>query len=335
MSHQALYLVHPGRKSGAFEMRDVATSSKSLAKGEVRIRVTHSGVNFADVLAGEGNYEDAPKAPSIIGYEVAGLIEETSSPVFKTGDRVVAMTRFGGYQSQVVLPDSQVNSIPKGLSESEALAFGVQGTTAHYAAYELANIQEGDAVLIQAAAGGVGSLLIQLAKARRAHVTAVVSSQAKVEFVKSLGADDVFVSSEVSLAKMYDREWDVVFDSVGGTSLRLALKSLRAGGRAVSFGVAAFSGGTIFRVLKTAAQFGVFSPIQFLAPSKSLMGVNILKLVDQKPLTVQRNMRQVLALAAEGRLKVRVDSEFPVHQIEKALDRLRSRQSMGKVVLQW
>ena len=153
-----------------FEMRE--RPDPSPGDGELRIRVRAIGVNFADVLARMGLYPDAPKPPLVVGYEVSGHVEAMGRAVvgFAEGDRVVAMTRFGGYADTVVVPSNQAFHFPEALSDSEAAAVPVNFLTAALALYRLAALAPGETVLIQNAGGGVGTAATQLARLRRAKV---------------------------------------------------------------------------------------------------------------------------------------------------------------------
>ena len=141
-------------------------------EGEVRIRVRAAGINFADVLARLGLYPDAPKPPCVVGYEVAGRIDAVGRAVtgFHDGDRVVALTRFGGYADVVTVPVGQVFHFPDALSDAEAAAVPVNYLTAALALYRMAALAPGETVLIHNAGGGVGIAATQLARLRRAVV---------------------------------------------------------------------------------------------------------------------------------------------------------------------
>ena len=161
---KAAVLVKNGAASTAFEMQEVP---KPIAKpGEVLIKVAAFGLNFADVMARKGLYKEAPPLPCILGYDVAGIIDAVGEGVLtlKIGDRVTAMTRFGGYAEYAVTNARAVAIIPDYLPLTTATALATQYCTAVYAAAELVNLYPGDKVLVQSGAGGVGSALIQYAQ---------------------------------------------------------------------------------------------------------------------------------------------------------------------------
>jgi len=153
---KSIYLVRYGSSDQAFEIRE--EEDPFPREGEVTLRVEASGLNFADVLARLGLYQDAPKIPCVLGYEVVGRIDRVGSGVerVRAGDRVTAFTRFGGYASHVVVDSRAVVSIPEDMDAGVAAALATQYCTAWYAAEEMVRLHKGDHVLIQAAAGGVG-----------------------------------------------------------------------------------------------------------------------------------------------------------------------------------
>src|SRR3954462_7131358 len=160
--------------------------------GEVRIAVRAAGVNFADILARIGLYPDAPRPPVVVGYEVAGVVESVGPGVTfpHEGDRVVALTRFGGYSDRVVVPAAQAFRFPDELSDAEAAAVPVTYLTAALALYRMAAITAGETVLVHNAGGGLGIAATQLARLRRAKVIGTASA-AKHDALRSFGVDDL------------------------------------------------------------------------------------------------------------------------------------------------
>src|SRR5215831_21156835 len=171
-----------------FELRE--RPDPTPGDGEVRIRVRASGINFADVLARLGIYPDAPKPPMVVGYEVAGVVDVVGRGVtsIHPGDRVVALTRFGGYADVVSVPAAQVYRFPDRLSDAEAAAVPVTYLTAAVALYKMANVTAGETVLIHNAGGGVGIAATQLARLRRATVIGT-ASPGKHDALRSFGVD--------------------------------------------------------------------------------------------------------------------------------------------------
>src|SRR5687767_1760436 len=171
-----------------FQMREAADPTP--AAGEVRIRVRAAGINFADVLSRLGLYPDAPKPPMVVGYEVAGTVDAIGSEVtgFTQGDRVIALTRFGGYSDVVVVASTQCFHFPDHLSDAEAAAVPVNYLTAAIALYRMAALSPNETVLVHNAGGGVGIAATQLARLRRATVIGTASAF-KHDALRSFGVE--------------------------------------------------------------------------------------------------------------------------------------------------
>lgn len=339
---RTLTLVKHGRPQGAF--RIIETGDLRPGRGEVRIQVEYSGLNFADVMARQGLYPDAPPLPSVLGYEVVGRIDSVGEGALqrRVGERVLAFTRFGGYASQLVVSELTVIPIPEDMDGASATALATQYTTGYFAAEEMVKLHSGDRVLIQAAAGGVGVALVQLAKRKGCTVIGLTGSSSKIGFLRELGVDHPLDSSTGDWVKEVQglvgpKGLDVAFDSLGGKPARQAWKLLGSGGRLVCFGVAGMAGNrkNVFRSLGTVAGFGLLSPLEFLMQSKALIGVNMLRIADSRPESLARSMGEVVNLAARGELKPHVGKVFAAEEIAEAHDYLGSRQSIGKVAVKW
>ena len=172
-------------KSGAesFQLNEVP--EPQVSAGEVKLKVDAFGLNFADVMSRRGTYNDCPPLPATLGYECVGTVEEVGEGVsdVKPGDRAIAFTRFGSYAEKVVTPETGVQKIDDTLSSGEAVALATQYCTAWFAACEAINIYEGEHVLVHAAAGGIGTALIQIAKWKGCTVYGTASSPKKLEYL--------------------------------------------------------------------------------------------------------------------------------------------------------
>ncbi len=303
-----------------------------------------SGVNFADILARQGAYLEAPKPPCVLGFEVVGRIDAVGpgADTGLTGQRVVAFTRFGGYASCVCVPVSSVVSISDGVDARVAAALATQGVTAYLAAEWLAPIAQGDHVLVQVAAGGVGSMLVQLALRRGAIVSGTAGSEAKLERLRQLGVSHAINYRTHDFARellrlSHGRRPDVIFDSIGGASARKGMSLLAAGGRIVCHGVAGLSGSgwSLPRAIRLFFGSSWIHPLTLMAQSKGIIGLNLLKIADGRPEIITRAMRETVALQERGALAPFVDRSFPVEHAAEAHDHVESRRSMGKVVLVW
>ena len=358
---KAIYLTKYGNSADAFETRE--TAIPKAEHGEVVIKVACFGLNFADVVARRGLYPDAPKNPAVLGYDVAGIISEVGAGVtdFKIGQRVTAMTRFGGYAEYAKANQAGVATLPDTMDFETATIFGAQGCTAYHCAFETVNLHEGDRVLIHAAAGGVGALLVQMAKYKKCIVYGTASTS-KMDYLKQIGVDvpidytkedffEVIKNPEV-LGMRYEVPTestsnpipqtsnliDVVFDSIGGQTFKKSFKLLDSGGRIVTFGAAEQMNGnktSKLSGLKLAFGFGIFSPIQLLMASKAIIGVNMLKIADNRPHIIKRCLTEIIKLTDAGIIKPKIAKVFSADNIVEAHDFLESRQSIGKVVVKW
>lgn len=341
---KAVVLVRNGPPEQAFEIQELPDPRP--AAGEVRIEVSHFGLNFADVSARLGTYRDAPPLPSVIGYEVVGAIDAVGADVsgFAVGQRVTALTRFGGYATKAITDARAVAPISNAMDPGVAAAMPTQGCTAVFAAEEMVRLHPGDHVLVQAAAGGVGTLLVQLAKRHGCVVYGTAGSDAKLETLRELGVDvpinyrkhDFF---DVIRGQRGDDGLDVVFDSLGGSAVRRGLQLLAPGGRMVCFGAASHTGGgsmpQVFRDIQFAASFGFPHPIPLLLNSKSIIGINMLRLSDARPLVLKRCLERVVRLTADGKLTPIVGARYTVDDIAAAHAFLEGRGSTGKIVISW
>lgn len=339
---KAIQLVKCGRSRNAFRIKELP--DPTVKDGEVRIQTEISGLNFADVLARLGLYPEAPPLPFVPGYDVVGRVNQVGKHAgeLKEGDRVVALTRFGGYANQVVARAVATVKITEEMNPCAAAALATQYTTAWHASEDMVNLYEKDRVLIQAAAGGVGLALVQLARRKKCEIFGTAGSEEKCKFLSEQGVDHPINYNQKNFQKEVKKilgkyRLDVVFDSIGGDSFRNSLKLLGPGGRLVFYGAAQMAGKkkNLFRSVKTLTTFGWFHPLYLLTRSKSVIGINLLKLADYQPRRITRAMNAVVQLATRGELKPMVGKVFPAVRIEEAHEYLGLRKSMGKVGISW
>src|SRR5271157_5102720 len=211
--------------------------------GELRVAVRAAGVNFADHLARVGLYPDAPKVPSVVGYEVAGTIEAVGDGVDpeRVGERVLAGTRFGGYAEIVNASADDTVALPDSMTFEQGAAVPVNYATAWAALHGYGSLRAGERVLIHAAAGGVGIAAIQFAKAAGAEVHGT-ASPGKHRKLAELGADRAIDYRRHGWWKGLE-PYDIVLDALGGTSLRRSFDLLRPGGRLVAYGLSSLQQG--------------------------------------------------------------------------------------------
>ncbi len=341
---KAYYLIKNGSSETAFELRDLKLNDPN--DNEVMIETEVFGLNFADVMARLGYYKACPPLPAVIGYDVVGKIIKKGKNVndLKIGQRVTALTRFGAYATHVIANYHGVVPIKEDTDAAEATALATQYSTAYYAAEYSMNLHEGEHVLIQAAAGGVGTALIQMAKRKGCIVYGTAGSEKKLEYLKSQGVDYPINYREHDFYEYIkkqrgEKSMDVIFDSIGGNYVKKGLKLLAPGGRFAMYGAAQIAGDSdkksLYRQLKTLFDFGKNRPTQFFALSQSLIGVNMLQIGDHKPYILKECMTEVVDLYNKNELKPVVSKVFKAEDLAEAHNFLQKRESTGKVVVKW
>lgn len=307
--------------------------------GEVRIRVRAAGINFADILARIGLYPDAPRPPVVVGYEVAGVVDSTGAGVttLHDGDRVVALTRFGGYSDTVVVPTAQAFRVPEALSDAEAAAVPVTYLTAAIALYKMAAVASGETVLVHNAGGGVGIAATQLARLRRARVIGTASAS-KHDALRNFGVDHAIdyrhANVETEVKRLTGgRGIDVVLDPIGGASFSASYRMLAPFGRLVMFGVSSMSGERrqLWRVMRAWWAMKHFDPISLINHNRGVFGLNLGHLWDERQL--HGLMDLILTEIRAGRLQPIVARTFPLERAGDAHRFIQSRANIGKVVL--
>ncbi|MEO6131163.1 MAG: zinc-binding dehydrogenase, partial [Saprospiraceae bacterium] len=287
-------------------------------------------------------YRECPPLPCIIGYDVEGTVDEVAPGItaFRKGDRVFALTRFGGYAQYACTGIEAVGHLHMDAKIGEGCALATQSVTAYHAAIHSQTLMKGEKVLIHAAAGGLGTSLIQMALWKGCVVIGVAGGKEKTEYLKSLGVQHIVDHQQVSYLD-YVRDHlegsvDVVFDNLGGKSVKEAKSILSRGGRIITLGAASISGKkSKLAIAKLALGFGFFSPIGYLTKSQSLIGVNMLKIADNRPDIIAHEFRQVQKLYEEGVLKPHVGKVFEYTQLAEAHAMMEDRHSIGKIVVRW
>ena len=308
--------------------------------GEVRIRVRAAGINFADILARIGLYPDAPKPPVVVGYEVAGVVDAVGHGVTSVhdGDRVVALTRFGGYSDCVVVPAAQAYRFPERLSDAEAASVPVTYLTAAIALYRMAALTAGETVLVHNAGGGLGIAATQLARLRRATVIGT-ASVAKHDALRSFGVEHAIdyrhgdVEAEVRRITR-GRGVDVIIDPIGGKSFGASYRMLAPLGRLIMLGISSMSGErrNMWRVLRAWWAMKSFDPLSLINRNRGVFGLNVGHLWDERR-QLQPIMDLLLSELSAGRLEPVVARTFPLERAGDAHRFIQSRANIGKVVL--
>ena len=286
------------------------------ADGEVIVDVARSGINFADTHAIRNDYLSEQTLPLIPGGEVSGTTSD--------GKRVAAMLGGGGYAQKVAVPDAFLVPVPDQVNDDQAAALLLQGTTAHALLHHCARIEEGETVAIEAAAGGTGSLAVQLAKRAGAKVVALASSDEKRALAERLGADAVADSRADDLTEAIveanDGEKVDAVLHMSGTGFEAELKALDSLGRIVVFGNA----GRHPNELQTN---------YLLQTSKSVIGFWLVPFIVKKRDLLRAAIGELLGAVAAGELEVVIGGVYPLSEAAKAHGDIAERRSTGKLLL--
>jgi synaptic vesicle membrane protein VAT-1 len=334
------------RAGGPEVLKLIELPSPALTPDGVRVEVKAAGINFADLMMRMGMYPEAPPLPFVPGYEISGIVIETGARVskFKPGDRVLGACKFGGYVSEIVLPEFQLRKTPAHLSDAEAASVPVNFMTAWVALEEMGRVRAGDRVLVPSAAGGVGVAAVQIAARAGAHVVGLVGSPSKAQIVRELGAAETMTNEEWEKASDKDAGgFDIVLDSTGGESVKRAMRRLTHGGRTISFGVSSFVGGEKRNLAKIVGGFlhtPFFTPFKLMDQCKGIFGLNMLALFDPpapgtdlNKTILGRSFDGPLKAFEEKRFRAVIGKSFPLAEGGAAQSHLQSRGNVGKVVL--
>jgi NADPH2:quinone reductase len=286
--------------------------------GEVLIRVSRAGLNFADTHTRTNSYVQKATLPLVPGGEVAGLLEDT-------GERVVALVGSGGYAEYATAQRERVFAIPGGVDDGTALALVIQGTTAWHLLRTAGRLAQGDSVVVHSAAGGVGSLTTQLAAAFGAgRVIATASSEEKRNLAMELGADVAVSADAEGLTERLieangGREVDLVIDSAGGAVFDASIKALAPFGRIVVNGIA------------TGEQNEVRTG-SLLRHSRSVIGFWLFHTLERAGMFGEA-LADLFARAIAGALRPILGATYPLEQAPQAQIDLRERRTTGKLLL--
>ena len=297
-------------------LRDVP--DPEVGNGQVLITVSSVGVNYADTHQAENSYLAKQTLPLVPGAEVVGTTDD--------GRRVVALLAGGGYAERAVAVPPVVFDVPDGVSDGEALACVLQGSTAWHLLRTCAHVQPGESVVVHAAAGGVGSLAVQLAKRAGAHVVATASSESKRELALSLGADaaidpDVEDLSAALLEANGGRRVDVVLEMTGGRVFDQSMRALAPFGRNVVYGMA------------SREQPTPVAPGALMGRSHAVIGFWLAHCMADPDRLLRPQVDELLALVAAGDLRPVVGGTYPLSEARRAHEDLRARRTTGKLVL--
>jgi NADPH:quinone reductase len=292
---------------------------------EAVVKIAAAGVNFIDVYYREGRYQAV--VPFVPGQEGAGEIVSLGSDVkqLKVGDRVAYTMVMGSYAEYAAVPADRLVKIPEGVSDQQAAAAMLQGMTAHYLSHDTYPLKSGEKALVHAAAGGVGLLLVQMASNIGARVIGTVSTEEKAKLAREAGANEIILYTQADFESETRRITggvgvDVVYDSVGKTTFEKGLNVLRPRGYMVLFGG---SSGAVppFDLIQLSQKGSLYvtrpTLAHYIATREDL----------------ERRSRDVFAMIAGRKLKLRIAHTYPLKEAAQAHRDLESRKTTGKLLL--
>lgn len=298
----------------------------SLGPGQIRVRVQAASVNFPDVLLVANKYQIPVPIPFVPGSEFAGEITEVADDVhgLEPGERVFGSTFVGAFAQEVVVAARAVSPIPSSVGEKVAAAFGVAHRTAYHSLKSVAQLRRGEDLVVLGAGGGVGLATVELGKLMGARVTAVASSEEKLEVAKSKGAELLVDYRErdlrESLRELLPEGADVVIDPVGGQLSEPSLRALRWGGRFVSIGYAT---GEIPRI-----------PLNLvMLKGVHVLGFEFRGFATHAPQEIRSNERELMDLLASGRVAPHIGATFTLDEAPAALRWVADGRAIGKVLV--
>ena len=294
--------------------------------GEVRLKVCVAGVNFIDVNQRRGRYRATVEVPFVPGLEGAGIVEELGFGVkeVKVGDRVAYAYGRGSYAQAINVAAKSLIPLPADFSFEQGAAFPLQGMTAHYLLHEFYKIKTGDTILIHAAAGGMGGLLVPWAKRLGARVIGTVSTEEKAKIAKASGADEIIIYTEQDFVKeskrlTKDKGPDLILDSVGKDTFTKDLEAVASRGHIVLYGSASGAAEPLL-------------PNSLQTKSITVSGGSLFNFLDTREELLMR-ANAVLQGIKEGWLKLNIEHTLPLQEAAKAHEMMENRKTTGKIIL--
>jgi NADPH2:quinone reductase len=311
--------------SGVLEYVEIERPSPG--EGEVLVEVKSAGVNYADTMRRRNQYLEETPLPFVPGSEIAGKVTELGPGVedVSEGDRVVTLLGMGGYADYAVASAQNLIPIPDEMDFDEAAAIPLQGLTAYHTLKTSGMLEEGESVVVHAAAGGVGSLAVQMAKLMGADpVIATASTQEKLNLTKELGADVLINYTEDDWPEQVREATggegtNVILEMVGGDFIQKNLECLATFGRMVVYGAASGERGS----LKT---------MDLMYKNQTVAGFYLPQMIG-RPELVGASLKEILGWISSGDLELTVSARYPLEQVSEAHDALEGRQTTGKIVL--
>ncbi len=330
-------------RAGGPEVLQVRESAEPEPKaGEVKVKVAFAGLNFAEVMARQGLYPDAPPAPFVPGYEVSGTVAAVGAGVtgIQVGDRVVALTRFGGHAEVVCAPAVQVLRLPDAMSLEEGAALPVNYLTAFHMLFRVAGLRAGQSVLVHMAAGGVGLAVLQLCRTLDRVTVFGTASASKHGTLRAQGCAHPIDYRTQDYADEVRRVTggkgvDIVLDPLGGGDWKKGYELLRPAGKLVAYGFSNMHAGerrSVLRMATQAVKIPLYTPLRLMDDNRSVAGVNIGHLWNESEL-LREELDELLVMYGRGQIRPQLDEVIPFDRAGDAHGRLEQRKNVGKVLL--
>ena len=311
----------------------------NVGASDVVLRTAAIGLNFADLFVRAGVYPNTPSVPFVPGMEISGVVDSVGGGVsdLSPGTKAVAVPIFGGHAEVVRCPAARVFPLPEGADLVEAAAMPVVFLTAHHAISE-ARVRPGERVVVTAAAGGVGTALLQLLALRGARTLALAGSEEKLDLCRRLGAEEAatYAAGQELLDRSFGGRADVVFDAIGGKVFRSLWRRLDRGGRFLLYGFAAAAGeggASRWRALKALGAMGLLVPYKFVQSCRSLTGFN-LSLLPARTGELREAAQEIFRQWSAGKIRPVIGERFGFERLPDAHRALASRKTFGKVLIE-
>lgn len=311
-------------------------------KDDVIIKVKAIGVNFADTLMRVGFYPEAPPLPFVPGYECAGIVTDVGNKVkkVKKGDKVIALTKFGGYATLARAKENKTFLLPKNIDYVKGAAIPINYLTAWIALNESARVRENEHVLIHSCAGGVGLAAVQIALDKKCTIYGTVSSDEKCSFLKKIGVKYPINYRKVDFVEEIKRispdGIDLVLDSVGFEYLQKDRHALKLGGKIVTYGLSGIKSGNkkniIHKFLRMRKNY-LINPISLIFRNHGIIGLNILPMWERNQF-MESCINLIMEKVEEKIFEPVIAEVFPFEKVAEAHTYIEERKNIGKVVLE-
>ena len=319
-----IFVEQTGTPPDVMRLRDVPKPEPRA--GQVRLKVQAAGINFADVLAVKGEYLTATKLPLIPGGEFAGTIDALGEGVtgFEVGQQVAALTGNGALQEYAIVPVQGIIPVPDGLNAAEAAAFPVSYLTAYITLITLGRAEKGETVLVQGAAGALGTALIQVARALELNIIALASTEDKLKIAADLGAQTTLISERGDIVEAVKQASgkgvNILVEITGGEMVQRSLKMLANRGRLMIVGAAS-------------GERASLDGAALMKKNLSVTGVWLTPMLGE-PGMVQDALKFFNPLVKEGKLRPQVGPRYPLAEAAQAFQDILERKTTGKVTIE-